>query len=56
MTAMAFMALVLSTVSLASLSLSNGVVRDTFWTKGEVDELELYIGVQKVLILTVSNQ
>lgn len=45
---MSFVALILSTVSLASMSFNNSTVKDTYWTRGKVDDLDIYIGVQKV--------
>ena len=48
MFALSFIAVAVSTVSLASLSLSNTVVKDTYWTHGKVEDIDIYIGVQKV--------
>mmetsp|Transcript_9314 Transcript_9314/g.14030 ORF Transcript_9314/g.14030 Transcript_9314/m.14030 type:complete len:249 (-) Transcript_9314:45-791(-) len=52
MASLSFVALILATVSIVSLSKHNDIVKDTYWTFGEVEGTKIYIGVQKVVYET----
>mmetsp|Transcript_3339 Transcript_3339/g.3306 ORF Transcript_3339/g.3306 Transcript_3339/m.3306 type:complete len:245 (+) Transcript_3339:42-776(+) len=50
--ALSVIALIFASVSVASLSLSTSVVKDTYWTYGTADGFEVYVGINKVVTST----